>query len=103
MPASEALRRYGASELLQGVGREHVSNHLQAQLGGRAQRSPLTMPGPHVAVSPGRHVMAHEAHAPTAGALHEAPVSFLSLSFFSAACAFLREDSVESAGLLMTR
>jgi hypothetical protein len=32
-------------------------------------------PGAHVALSPGRHVMLHAAQGPTAGALHEAPVS----------------------------
>lgn len=45
------------------------------------------MPGPQVAVSPGRHVIAHEAHAPTAGALHDAPLSFFS---FLEAVVFLR-------------
>jgi hypothetical protein len=40
-----------------------------------------TCAGAHVAVSPGRHVIAHEEHGPTAGALHDAPVS--TLGFFS--------------------
>ena len=55
-----------------------------------------TCPGEHVAVSPGLHVMAHEAHGPTAGALHEAPASAF---FFAAdACDFLRGWSCAKAG-----
>jgi hypothetical protein len=76
---------------------------LHVHDGGRAHKSPLVIPGPQVAVSPGLHVIAHDAQAPTAGALHDAPVSaFLSLSFF-AACARLRVCSSAEAGLPATK
>jgi hypothetical protein len=76
---------------------------LHVHDGGRAHKSPLNIPGPQVAVSPGLHVIAHDAQLPTAGALHEAPVSaFLSLSFL-AACARLRECSSAAAGLAETK
>jgi hypothetical protein len=42
--------------------------------------------GAQIAVSPGRQVIAHDEHGPTAGALHEAPVS--TFVFFAD---FLRE------------
>src|SRR4051812_31823167 len=77
-----------------------VSRYLHVHVGGRAQRSALIVPGPHVAVFPGRHSMAHEAHAPTAGALHVAPIGFLS---FLAALVFLWLCSSAASGAVATR
>jgi hypothetical protein len=48
---------------------------LQRQAGCVLHISPATCPGAHVAISPGRHVMLHAAQVPTAGTLHDAPVS----------------------------
>jgi len=48
---------------------------LHRQAGCALHMSPATCPGAQVAVSPGRHVMLHAAQLPTAGALHDAPVS----------------------------
>jgi hypothetical protein len=45
----------------------------------------MTMPGAQVTVSPGWHVMAHEAQRPISGTLHEAPIGafcFASADFF---------------------
>ena len=46
------------------------------------QMSLKTWPLAQVAVSPGRQVMLHAAQGPTAGALHEAPVSTFFFSGF---------------------
>jgi hypothetical protein len=44
--------------------------------------SPAITPPWQVAVSPGRQVTLHEAQVPTAGALHEAPISAFFFSLF---------------------
>jgi hypothetical protein len=47
---------------------------------------PAIVPELHVAASPGGQVILQAAHLPTAGALHEAPVSgFLAFGFFFSA------------------
>ena len=82
---NERMHCGGARERTHRPRRQRVL-HLQA--GWAVHMSTETWPGPHDAVSPGLHVIAHEAHGPTAGALHDAPVS----AFFFAvdACAFFR-------------
>jgi hypothetical protein len=76
---------------------------LQRHIGCLAHRSPETCPDAHVTVSPGRHVIAHDAQVPSAGALHDGPVSAFdfSLSFF-VLCGFLRLVSSDETGLLTT-
>jgi hypothetical protein len=62
--------------------------------------SPAIWPAVHVAVSPGRHVMLHAAQLPTAGALHDVPVSILG---FFVACDFFLGESSADAGPQNTR
>jgi hypothetical protein len=51
-----------------------------------------------MAVSPGRHVMLHAAHVPTAGALHDVPVSTFGFAFFFAlSCAMAGPQSRHAA------
>ena len=62
------------------------------------QTSLTTTPPPQLAVSPGRHVMLHAAQVPTAGALHEAPVStFFFSGFFFLSYAEAGADASRSA------
>jgi len=61
-----------------------MRQRVQRQEGWVWQMSLTTTPPAQLAVSPGLQVMLHKAHVPTAGALHEAPVStfFFSAGFF---------------------
>src|SRR4051812_40258065 len=55
--------------------RRSLQRVLQRHAGCVMHMSADTCPGAQDAVSPGRQLIAHEAHAPTAGVLQDAPVS----------------------------
>jgi hypothetical protein len=77
--------------------------HLHTHDGGRAHSGPETCPDAHVTVSPGRQVIAQDAQLPSAGALHDGPVSAFDFSLsFLVLCGFLWVVSSDGAGLLKT-